>query len=154
MNYKEVQLRAKIEDKIDKKVCLIKTQLETLHNLYKVFTKELTGKTYDVFDQSVVDYKKVLSLKGLKFKVIEHGFSRAFFLTYKKPTFLWFSNKKAFYFVKGYSFYAEYSYYSTRYDFLLSDYNYILEVLKIENEKLQEKINNVRENRLIGEANE
>ena len=153
MNYKEVRLRAKIEDEIDEKVCLIETQLETLHNLYKVFTKELTGKAYDVFDQRVVDYKKVLSLKGLKFKVIEHGFSRAFFLTFKKPTFLWFSNKKDFYFVERYSFYVEYTY-STRYDFLLSDYNYILEVLKIENEKLQEKIDNVRDNRLIGEANE
>ena len=154
MNYKEVRLRVKIEDEIDNKVCLIETQLETLHDLYKVFTKELTGKTYDVFDQRVVDYKKVLSLKGLKFKVIEHGCSRACFLTFKKPTFLWFSNKKAFYFVEGYSFYAEYSYYSTRYDFFFFFYNYILEVLKIENEILQVKINNVRENRLIGEANE
>lgn len=129
---------------VDEKVVTIELALEKLHNLYKVLTYEICGKTYDMFDDRIVNYKEVLELEGLHFAVKEHGFGKAFFLTYKKPTFLWFSKEKQFYFAQGYDFHVEYLY-GDRYDFTLEDYSFILDTLNRENEKLQQDIIKVRD---------
>lgn len=129
---------------VDEKVIAIELALEKLHNLYKVLTYEICGKTYDMFDNSIVNYKEVLELEGLHFAVKEHGFGKAFFLTYKKPTFLWFSKEKQFYFAQGYDFHVEYLC-GNRYDFTLEDYSFILDTLNRENEKLQQDIIKVRD---------
>ena len=44
---------------IDEKVIAIERALEKLHNLYKVLTYEICGKTYDIFDNKIVNYKEV-----------------------------------------------------------------------------------------------
>lgn len=129
---------------IDEKVIAIERALEKLHNLYRALTYEICGETYDVFDNRILNYKEVLELEGLHFVVKEHGFGKAFFLTYKKPTFLWFSKEKQFYFSQGYSFHVEYKR-ENRYDFTLEDYSFILDTLNRENEKLQQYIIKVRD---------
>lgn len=80
--------------------------------------------------------------------VKDHGFSKAFFLTYKKPTFLWFSKHKIFYFAFGYDFHTEYDG-STRYDFDAEDYKLILSIIKDENNRLQGMIKDVRVHKLV-----
>ena len=142
-NYKDILDNAKEIYKIDDVVKGIERELEIMYNLYKVFTNELTGRSCCVFDNHVVGYKDILDLNGLKFSVIPHGFTEAFFLVYEKPKFLWFKNRKSFYFAKGYTFYAEHER-STRYDFELEDYNFILSVLNKETERLQNMIDDIR----------
>ena len=144
MNYDEIRLKASIGTNIDTLVWKIENALEEMHNLYKVFTKELTGKSHDVFESRIVNYKEVLELEGLQFVVKDHGYGKAFFLTYKKPTFLWFSREKQFYFSQGYDFHVEYKR-ENRYDFTLEDYSFILHTLNRENEKLQQDIVKVRD---------
>lgn len=129
--------------KIDDVVTSIERELEIMHNLYKVFTTELTGRPCCIFDNRIIDYKDILNLSGLKFSVIPHGFREAFFLIYEKPKFLWFKKRKSFYFARGYTFHVEYER-STRYYFELEDYNFILSVLNKETERLQNMIDDVR----------
>ena len=131
---------------VDNLVDQIKRELETMHNLYNVFVKELTGRWYSIFDTRVVNYKEVLKLDGLSFVVKDHGFLKTFFLTYKKPTFLWFSKLKIFYFASGYDFHTEYNC-STRYDFDAEDYKLILSIIKDENNRLKGMIEDVRVNK-------
>lgn len=147
MNYDVIIDKSMSTCEVDNLVDQVKIEFETMHNLYNVFVKELTGRWYSIFDTRVVNYKEVLKLDGLSFVVKEHGFSKAFFLTYKKPTFLWFSKRKAFYFASSYDFHAEHES-STRYDFDAGDYKMILGVLENENKRLQGMIEDVRVKKL------
>lgn len=147
MNYDEIIDKSMSTCEVDNLVDQIKREFETMYNLYNVFVKELTGRWYSIFDDRVVNCKEVLKLEGLSFVVKDHGFSKAFFLTYKKPTFLWFSKNKTFYFASGYDFYTEYDG-STRYDFDAEDYRFILSVLENENNRLHGMIEDVRVNKL------
>lgn len=147
MNYAAIIGKSAATCEVDNLVIKIEREFETMHNLYNVFVKELTGRWYSIFDTRVVNYKEVLKLDGLSFLVKDHGFSKAFFLTYKKPTFLWFSKHKSFYFASGYDFHIEYES-STRYDFYAVDYKMILGVIENENNRLQGMIEDVRVKRL------
>lgn len=147
MNYDEIIDKSIATCEVDNLVDKVKREFETMHNLYNVFVKELTGRWYSIFDTRVVNYKEVLKLDGLSFVVKDHGFSKAFFITYKKPTFLWFSKHKSFYFASGYDFHTEYES-STRYDFHAEDYKMILGVLEKENKRLQAMIEDVRVKKL------
>ena len=147
MNYDAIIDKSAATCEVDNLVDQIKRQFEIMHNLYNTFVKELTVRGYSIFDDRVVNYKEVLKLEGLSFVVKDHGFSKAFFLTYKKPKFLWFSKHKNFYFVSGYDFHTEYES-STRYDFDAGDYKMILGVLENENKRLQGMIENVRVKKL------
>lgn len=148
MDYNSIIDKSVATCEVDNLVDRIKREFETMHNLYDVFVKELTGRWYSIFDTRVVNYKEVLKLDGLSFVVKDHGFSKAFFLTYKKPTFLWFSKHKIFYFAFGYDFHTEYDG-STRYDFDAEDYKLILSIIKDENNRLQGMIKDVRVHKLV-----
>ena len=143
MDYDAIIDKSMSTCEIDDLVDQIKRKFETMHNLYNVFVKELTGRCHSIFDTRVINYKEVLKLEGLSFVVKDHGFSKAFFLTYKKPKFLWFSKHKNFYFASGYSFHTEHDV-STRYDFDAEDYKTILSVIENENKRLQGMIEDVR----------
>ena len=147
MDYDAIIDKSMSTCEVDDLVDQIKREFETMHNLYNVFVKELTGRWYSIFDTRVVNYKEVLKLDGLSFVVKDHGFSKAFFLTYKKPTFLWFSKRKSFYFASSYDFHTEYES-PTRYDFDAGDYKMILGVLENENQRLQGMIEDVRVKKL------
>lgn len=151
MNYDAIIDKSVATCEIDDLVDQIKSKFEKMHNLYNLFVKELTGRWYSIFDTRVVNYKEVLKLEGLSFTVKDHGFSKAFFITYKKPTFLWFSKHKYFYFASGYDFHTEYES-STRYDFDAEDYKFILCVLENENKRLKGMIGDVRVKRLNKEV--
>lgn len=147
MNYDAIIDKSIATCEVDNLVDQIKREFEIMHNLYNTFVKELTGRWYSIFDDRVVNYKEVLKLEGLSFVVKDHGFSKAFLLTYKKPTFLWFSKHKSFYFASGYDFHTEYES-STRYNFDAGDYKMILGVLEKENKRLQGMIEDVRVKKL------
>lgn len=137
----ECKEKSKERVEIDLLVRGIEREFETLHNLYKVLTNKITGKTYDWFDTSVVNCKDVLTLAGLKFYVKDHGYSKAFFLTYIKRTSWWKPNKhKVFYCSLSYDFHAEHNR-STTYQFSIEDYKVILASIKRECELLQGGIN-------------
>lgn len=146
--YKDIINIKNVDSNIDDLVIEIMQELKIMHNLYKVLLKEITGCAVDIFDKSV-KYKKILKLDGLKFEVKPHGFGYSFFLTYEKPRFLWFKDKKHFYFAKGYTFYDEYDS-TTRYDFNSNDYIFILNVLKKENVYLKSEIESVKESKKLG----
>lgn len=148
MDYNAIINKSLATCEVDDLIDQIKREFETMHNLYNVFVKELTGRWYSIFDTRVVNYKEVLKLDGLSFVVKDHGFSKAFFLTYKKPTFLWLSKHKIFYFFSGYDFHAEYDG-STRYDFDAEDYKLILNIIKKENNRLQGMIEDARAHKLV-----
>ena len=148
MDYNAIINKSLATCEVDDLIDQIKREFETMHNLYNVFVKELTGRWYSIFDTRVVNYKEVLKLDGLSFVVKDHGFSKVFFLTYKKPTFLWFSKLKIFYFASGYDFHTEYNC-STRYDFDAEDYRLILSIIKDENNRLQGMIKDVRAKKLL-----
>lgn len=148
MDYDAIMDKSVSTCEIDDLVVKIENKFEIMHNLYNVFVNEITGRWYSIFDTRVVNYKEVLKLEGLSFMVKDHGFSKAFFLTYKKPTFLWFSKHKIFYFAFGYDFHTEYDG-STRYDFDAEDYKLILSIIKDENNRLQGMIKDVRVHKLV-----
>ena len=148
MDYDAIMDKSITTCEIDNLVVKIENKFEIMHNLYNVFVKEITGRWYSIFDTRVVNYKEVLKLDGLSFMVKDHGFSKAFFLTYKKPTFLWFSKHKNFYFAYGYDFHTEYDGY-TRYDFDAEDYKLILSIIENENNRLQGMIEDVRAKKLL-----
>ena len=149
--YSDIIKKADEVNTICELVINIEDELEILRNLYESFTKELTGRSYSVF-QPIVNYKEVLDLKGLDFKVMDCGFTKGFFLTYKKPSFWWFKKKKVFYFVRGYTFTAEHDD-TTRYDFDSNDYSVILNILKNENKRLKNMIDDVKSKKSTGDIN-
>jgi len=124
--------KSKDEIEIDKLILEIKESFKKMHNLYKVLTYTIFGKEYDFYDDKVVNYKDILSLNGLEFCVRGHGYSEAFFITYKKPSkFLWFKKRKYFWCVRGCTFHSEYTR-DDRYNFTVDDYRKILNVLENE----------------------